>query len=201
MVILSENDYLDVKLNSLIADYDISTLINLYQPIIGYAAVSVYLTLVIEAKNQKATSIISHGQLLNKLQICSSSFLDARKKLEALGLVKTKLETLDRTKIYHYSIFSPKTPFKFFDDVLLYGYLIKALGTTDARRLKSIYSIQEEQDNGDDISATFDDVFKPNFNNPEFTQALERTTSVNRKGAKVNSGFDYGSIGHFWSLG
>ena len=53
MVILSENDYLDVKLKSLIADYDSETISNLYQPIIGYAALAVYFTLVSETKNQK----------------------------------------------------------------------------------------------------------------------------------------------------
>ena len=64
MVVLSENDYLEVKLNSLIADYDSETISNLYQPIIGYASLAVYFTLISEAKNQSITSVISHNQLL-----------------------------------------------------------------------------------------------------------------------------------------
>ncbi len=191
MVILSENDYLDVKLNSLVADYDIDTLINLYQPIIGYTAVSIYLTFIVESRNQRMTSMITHNQLLNKLQIASSSFISERKKLEALGLIKTKLEVVNRTKIYHYSVFAPKTPFGFFDDVLLFAYLIKAVGTTDANRLKALYCINDEQSEGEDISAKFGDVFKVNFDDPEFAQTLEKNTSVNRRGAKINSGFDY----------
>ncbi len=84
MVILSENDYLDVKLNSLIADYDSETLSNLYQPIIGYAALAVYFTLVSESKNQKITSVISHNQLLNRLQMSPGDFVEARKRLLSL---------------------------------------------------------------------------------------------------------------------
>ena len=44
MIVLTEKDYLEAKLNSLIADYDKDTLINLYQPIVGYEAVAIYLT-------------------------------------------------------------------------------------------------------------------------------------------------------------
>ena len=91
MVILSESDYLDVKLVSLIADYDVETLSNLYQPIIGYASLAIFFTLVAEAKNQKITNISSHNQLLNRLQMAPGDFVDARKRLEAVGLLKTYL--------------------------------------------------------------------------------------------------------------
>ena len=92
MVILSENDYLEVKLNSLIADYDNETIANLYQPIIGYASLAVYFTLISEAKNQNITSVISHNQLLNRLQMAPGEFVDARKRLEGVGLLRTFLE-------------------------------------------------------------------------------------------------------------
>ena len=141
MVILSENDYLDVKLNSLIADYDIETLSNLYQPIIGYAALSIYLTLVAESKNQKITSVCTHNQILNRLQMSPGDFIEARKKLEGVGLLRTILESETNIKMYHYQIYAPKTPYGFFDDTLLYGMLIKALGDVDANRFKRIYII------------------------------------------------------------
>ena len=43
MVILSENDMFEVKITSLLADYDRETITNLYQPIIGYTALAIYL--------------------------------------------------------------------------------------------------------------------------------------------------------------
>lgn len=190
MVILSENDYLDVKLNSLIADYDNETLSNLYQPIIGYAALAVYFTLVSESKNQKITSVISHNQLLNRLQMSPGDFVEARKRLEAVGLLRTLLENKTSIKIYHYQVFAPKTPAKFFDDTLLYGMLIKAVGDVDAKRFKSIYQFNSEEE-GKDISASFVEVFQPNFDDPAFMKALQGVDAIGRRNSKINSEFNY----------
>lgn len=191
MVILSENDYLDVKLNSLIADYDGETLSNLYQPIIGYAALAVYFTLIAEAKNQTITSVISHNQLLNRLQMAPGDFISARKRLEGVGLLKTFLEEKSNIKIYHYQIYSPKTPYKFFDDTLLFGMLIKALGDVDANRFKTIYRFSNESESGKDISSSFIDIYQPNFDDPAFLKALGGSNAIGRRNGKINSEFNY----------
>ena len=191
MVILSENDYLDVKLNSLIADYDGETLSNLYQPIIGYAALAVYFTLVAEAKNQKITSLTSHNQLLNRLQMAPGNFIEARKKLEGVGLLRTFLESNNNMRVYHYQIYAPKTPFGFFDDTLLFGMLIKTLGETDANRFKTIYRVQPEENSGKDISSSFIDAYQPNFDDPAFMKALNGSKAIGRRNGKINSEFNY----------
>ena len=191
MVILSENDYLDVKLNSLIADYDGETLSNLYQPIIGYAALAVYFTFVAEAKNQKITSLTSHNQLLNRLQMAPGDFINARKKLEGVGLLRTFLESNQNVRVYHYQIYAPKTPFQFFDDTLLFGMLIKALGETDANRFKTIYQMQIEESSGKDISSSFIDAYQPNFDDPAFLKAMNGSKAIGRRNGKINSEFNY----------
>lgn len=191
MVILSENDYLDVKLNSLIADYDYETLANLYQPIMGYAALSVYLTLVSEAKNQKISSLISHNQILNRLQMAPGDFIAARKKLEGIGLLKTVLDSKANIKVYHYQLFAPKSPAGFFDDTLLYGMLIKALGDTDANRFKNIYRFVSEEGEGKDISSSFIDAYQPDFEDPSFMKAVGNNSAIGRRSGKINSEFNY----------
>lgn len=191
MVILSENDYLEVKLDSLIADYDVETLTNLYQPIIGYAALAVFFTLVNESKNQNVTSIINHNQILNRLQMAPGDFISARKKLEGVGLLKTYLEESGGSKIYHYRIYAPKTPFKFFDDTLLFGLLIKALGDTDANRFKTIYHFSKQDEMGKDISSSFVDVYQPDFDDPSFIKALDGGNAIGRRSGKINSEFNY----------
>lgn len=191
MVILSENDYLDVKLNSLIADYDYETLANLYQPIMGYAALSVYLTLVSEAKNQKISSLISHNQILNRLQMAPGDFITARKKLEGIGLLKTVLDSKANIKVYHYQLFAPKAPAGFFDDTLLYGMLIKALGDTDANRFKNIYRFVSEEGEGKDISSSFIDAYQPDFEDPSFMKAVGNNSAIGRRSGKINSEFNY----------
>ena len=191
MVILSENDYLDVKLNSLIADYDYETLANLYQPIMGYAALAVYLTLVSEAKNQKISSLISHNQILNRLQMAPGDFIAARKKLEGIGLLKTVLDSKANIKVYHYQLFAPKSPAGFFDDTLLYGMLIKALGDSDANRFKNIYRFVSEEGEGKDISSSFIDAYQPDFEDPSFMKAVGKNSAIGRRSGKINSEFNY----------
>jgi replication initiation and membrane attachment protein len=194
MVILSENDYLDVKLNSLIADYDSETLSNLYQPIIGFGALAVYFTLVAEAKNQKITSLTSHNQLLNRLQMAPGDFITARKKLEGVGLLRTFLESNQNVRVYHYQIYAPKTPFQFFDDTLLFGMLIKALGETDANRFKTIYQMQNDETTGKDISSSFIDAYQPNFDDPAFLKAMNGSKAIGRRNGNINSEFNYDSF-------
>lgn len=191
MVILSENDYLDVKLNSLIADYDTETISNLYQPIIGYSALAIYFTFVAEAKNQKVTSLISHNQLLNRLQMAPGDFIAARKKLEGVGLLKTILEEKGGIKVYHYQVYAPKTPYKFFDDTLLYGMFIKALGDSDANRFKTIYQFTNVDEEGKDISSSFVEAYSPDFDDPAFMKALGGSQAVGRRHGKINSEFNY----------
>ena len=131
MVVLSNNDMFEVRINSLLADYDRDTIANLYQPIIGYAAVAIYFTLWSEANVQRILSFSSHEQLFARMKIAPGNFIEARKILEGVGLLKTRLEKAPGTNIYHYELSAPKTPERFFEDTLLYGMLIQALGEKD----------------------------------------------------------------------
>ena len=105
MVILSKADMFDVKISSLLADYDRETITNLYQPIIGYTALAVYFTFWSEGKNQKIISLSSHEQILLRMRIATGEFIEARKVLEAVGLLKTRLEKVREFSIYHYELF------------------------------------------------------------------------------------------------
>ncbi len=192
MVILSTSDMFDVKVSSLIADYDRETITNLYQPIIGYTALAVYFTLLSEANNQKVTSISSHEQLLLRMRMATGEYLKARKVLEAVGLIKTRLEKVREFSIYHYEIFAPKTPVKFFSDALLYGLLIQNLGENDANRIKRVYETNGSLSQGEDISSSFNDVFHPDFEDAAFMKATQEDTHViGRRKNKIDTEFSY----------
>lgn len=192
MVVLSQKDFLDVKMMSLIAGYDKETLANLYQPVIGFTAFALYLTLLSEANNQKVSSFSSHSTIFSRMKIQVGEFVDARKSLEAVGLLKTYLEKAGETKFYHYQLFSPKTPKKFFDDALLFGLLIKEIGEVEANKLKSIYKVNSEDESGEEISASFTEVFRPDFDDPAFITALEsKPSSLGRRTAHIVSEFNY----------
>lgn len=192
MVILSNSDMFEVRINSLLADYDRETLTNLYQPIIGYTALAVYFTLWSECNIQKILSLSSHEQFLARMKLAPGHFVDARKVLEAVGLVKTRLEKAPGTHIYHYELNSPKTPKGFFADTLLYGMLIQALGENDANRLKRVYEIDNTNEEGEDISSSFNDVFHPDFEDPSFiAAATSKNNTVGRNKIKIDMEFSY----------
>lgn len=192
MIILSNNDLYNVRLSTLIADYDRETIINLYQPIIGATATSVYFFLLQEFENQKVLGTSTHEQLLLHMQLSTSEFLKARKLLEAVGLVKTYLQGYgDEVKIYEYQLYSPKTPKKFFDDVLLHGTLIQFIGSGNAKRLQTIYKLTIKEPEGNEVSATFGEIFHPDFNDPSYLEALRTEKSLGRKTAKIDFEFSY----------
>ena len=192
MVILSNNDMFEVRINSLLADYDRETLTNLYQPIIGYTALSLYFTFWSEASIQKVLSFSSHEQLFVRLKIAPGHFVDARKLLEAVGLVKTKLEKVNGANIYHYELSAPKTPAGFFSDTLLYGMLIQNLGENDAARLKRVYEVNDRKEEGEDISSSFNEVFHPDFEDPSFARAAAAgKKTMGRNKMKIDTEFSY----------
>ena len=192
MVILSNNDMFEVRINSLLADYDRETLTTLYQPIIGYSALALYFTFWSEASIQKVLSFSSHEQLFVRMKMAPGHFVDARKLLEAVGLVKTKLEKAPGTNIYHYELNAPKTPAGFFADTLLYGMLIQALGENDASRLKRVYEISEKKEEGEDISSSFNEVFHPDYEDPSFIAASRGgSKTVGRNKVKIDTEFSY----------
>ena len=200
MVILSNNDMFEVRINSLLADYDRETLTTLYQPIIGYSALALYFTFWSEASIQKVLSFSSHEQLFVRMKMAPGHFVDARKVLEAVGLVKTKLEKAPGTNIYHYELNAPKTPAGFFSDTLLYGMLIQALGENDAARLKRVYEVSEKKEEGEDISSSFNEVFHPDFEDPSFIAASRAgSKTVGRNKVKIDTQFSYEKF--FTSLG
>lgn len=193
MVILSNSDMFEVKINSLLADYDRDTLTNLYQPIIGYTALALYFTLWSESVIQKVLSLSTHEQLFLRMKLAPGHFVEARKILEAVGLVKTRLEKVSGGNIYHYELLNPKTPKGFFADTLLYGMLIQVLGEGDAERIKRVYEVNDViTEEGEDISSSFNEVFHPDFEDDSFIIAANsKGNVVGRNKAKIETEFSY----------
>ena len=192
MVILSENDMFEVKIASLLADYDRESITNLYQPIIGYTAVAIYFSFWSESRIQKLLSYSSHEQFLARMKLSTGAFIEGRKLLEAVGLVKTRLEKINDVKIYHYEVLAPKTPKGFFNDTLLYGLLIQNLGEAEAERIKRVYEIHNQELVGEDISSSFNDIFHPDFEDAAFMKAAQNSDNAkDRNKSKIITEFSY----------
>ena len=192
MKVLTHQDFLEVRLASMIADYDRDTLSNLYQPMIGFEALSLYMTLWSEANNEKVSPLCTHEQVFLRMRMPASAFVDARRYLEATGLLKTFVSEGNDFKIYHYELYAPKSPRGFFDDALLYGMLIKSVGENNANRLKNIYLVDVKQNYGKEITAKFAEVFHPEFNDTAFVEAAEGDNKVKgRNSGKIKGEFSY----------
>ena len=192
MKVLANQDFLEVRLASLIADYDRDTLSNLYQPMIGYEGLALYMTLWSEAHNERISPLCTHEQVFLRMRIPAGAYVEARKYLEATGLLKTFVSQGQDFKIYHYELYAPKSPHGFFEDALLYGMLIKSIGETNANRLKNIYLIEPKHDYGEEITAKFAEVFHPQFNDDAFVEATDGGKEVKgRNRGKIKGQFSY----------
>lgn len=191
MTVLGSKDLLKVKFSGLAADYDRDTIVNLYQPIVGYTAMAIYFSLwSLSSKND--SNYITHEQLFSRMQIAPGRFVESRKLLEATGLLKSFVKTSDVCKKYSYVLYAPKSPKDFFDNTLLYGMLVKCVGVEEADSIKSQYIDNSVEESGEDISEKFIDVFKPSFDDPVFTYvAGKNEKTVGRNAAKIKNCFDY----------
>ena len=62
----------------------------LYQPIIGYTATSLYFSLIDDLdKLELLSDDLTHHHLMSTMQLRLETIVEARKKLEAVGLLKT----------------------------------------------------------------------------------------------------------------
>jgi len=192
MIVIKGNDFFDIRVKSLIADYDRDTVANLYQPIIGYVAHALYMSLIGETSFHRKNNVMTHDDLFIKMGIDAKRFVDARKMLEAVGLLKSYLDTSDSGRLFIYELYAPKTPKAFFDNTLLFGMLIKCYGEDKAMNLKRAYSGIGEDIKGEDISSNFIDVFAPDYNETCFKKAVNTDSNItSRNIAHVAYAFSY----------
>ena len=136
-------------------------LIKLYQPIIGSVAINLYFTLW---SNLDASQIISteytHHSLMAEMRIKLEDILEAREKLEAIGLLKTYLKK-GNINNYVYELYSPLEPDEFIDNPILVTTLISNIGKIEYERILNIFKIPTMSlKEYTDVSSSFSDTFE-----------------------------------------
>ena len=87
--LLPADKYLVVN-KTILTEIDKQNLISLYEPIIGFAAVSLYLTLWRDLDKLEIMSIdYSHHHLMTILKMDLNTIRISRESLESMGLLKT----------------------------------------------------------------------------------------------------------------
>ncbi len=193
MLFLSKEDYYEVYLKSIISDFDRDTLSMLYQPIIGGAAVALYLSL--QQDHKKIDRLFTHEELINSIGFSIDTIQEARSKLEAIGLLSTYYKTENDATYYKYVLYAPKTPKEFFDDILFKGLLIEKIGEKRVQSLVRKYKEKKLDLNGfHEISASFKDVFNPKFDNGSFEEGESIVGGYGRNIKDISKGFDNGKF-------
>lgn len=143
-----------------ITENDIKILIDLYQPIIGNKAVSLYLTLLNDLdKKEIISSSYNHHHLLSVMQISLEEILSSREKLEAVGLLKTYFKKGDINN-YIYILYSPISANEFLNHPILNIVLYNNIGKTEYQNIVENYKVPRiSVKDYEDISSAFDQVF------------------------------------------
>ena len=137
---------------------DVNVITLLYAPLIEADAYKMYMTLhSLLNRTSLQSQTLHQKELLDILGLNPNSFGEARLKLEAIGL----LNTYKCNNEYMFLLKSPLTAKGFLSDGVLGMYLYSLLGDTEFKRIQKLFQIKTVDKTGyDEITASFDDVFK-----------------------------------------
>lgn len=140
---------------------DRKNLIMLYQPIVGSNAINLYFTFWMYLDRLEfMTETITFKQLINYMDLSLSEIEQARKYLEAVGLIKTLIKKSEVNE-YLIELYSPKPASEYFINPLLCTALHTALGTADFNKTKSAFRIPKlDFKDYINVSVNFQDMFQ-----------------------------------------
>ncbi len=136
-------------------------LTKLYQPIIGSVAISLYFTLWGNLDTSLTSSVeYTHHNLMAIMRIKLEDILEARERLEAIGLLKTYLKK-GNINNYIYELYSPLDPNEFMSNPILATSLASNIGKNEFDRILNFFKVPKiVLDGYEDISVSFGETFE-----------------------------------------
>ena len=180
---------------SIITNEDRTILTMLYQPIIGPLPIMLYLSLWSDLdKIELMSTEYTHHHLLANMQISLNEIVENRKKLEAIGLLKTFIKE-DKNNInnYIYQLYSPIKANDFFNHPILNVVLYNNLGKKEYEKLKNYFKTPRiNTSNYQDITSSFSDVFNSvPLTSHELLNDNVRKRNINKLNININFDFDF----------
>lgn len=155
--ILPADTYLIIN-RTILTDFERKTIINLYEPIIGPNAVSLYFTLWQD--NERSSEKYNHHHLMTMLKLGLEPLTLARKSLESVGLLRTYFKS-GETYEYIYEIYSPLSPYEFFNHPIFNVVLYNNIGAIEYEAISKYYKKQQSTPKDFiEITTTIDANFK-----------------------------------------
>lgn len=188
-VILPADSYIVIN-KTIVNESDRKIITMLYQPIIGYTATSLYFTLLDDLlKGELMSDELTHHHLMATMQLRLEDIVIARRKLEAVGLLKTFFKQ-DHVNNYLYMLFSPLSVSDFLNHPILNVVLYNNLGKKEYDKLVNYFKIPKISLKGyDDITSSFDKVFSSVSGN-SFVGNVD-IVEKNKGNININSNFDF----------
>lgn len=170
---------------TLLTDLDKKNLINLYEPIVGCLAISLYLTLWSDLdKTETISKDFTHHHLMTFLKAKLDYIKEARESLEAVGLIKTYIKQDKDINHYIYELYSPISAYDFFNHPVLNVVLYNNIGENEYKNLvKSYRKITTKYDDYEDISCKLNETFKSTLGNGFNAEEIKA-----KEEAKINIG-------------
>lgn len=160
---LNPNDSWVVCLTQPLQTVEIGWLMHLYQPIVGVEAVSLYITLCMQGSCGRANESTpqTHRLLMTLLNLPLDKVLDARHRLEGIGLLKAFKREEEFGRSFRYELLPPLEPSAFFQTDVLCITLMNRLGKERFRQVREHFIPDESDrtDAGEDVTKRFYEVF------------------------------------------
>ena len=160
ITLLPADTYIVVN-KTVLHEEDRRLLTMLYQPIIGYTAVSLYFTLIDDLDEfNRLSDDLNHHHLMSIMQLRLEDIMIAREKLEAVGLLKTYLKK-GSVNNYVYLLYSPISANEFFNHPILNIVLYNNIGKKEYDKRLEMFKVPRVRlTDYEDISHKFNEVFK-----------------------------------------
>lgn len=169
---IDPKDYIHIESTDSLTLKDVHVLTRLYQPLIGVAAFSLYLSLfsacAFQAQNEQTTI----SALLTRIDMGIKDFYQARVKLEGIGLIRIFRSNAE-PRDYIYELTPPVTAEEFFKDSLLRTLLVEKIGDRFFQKaLDDFLPEATQKESYEETTRSFLDVYHVDFQN---NQVLAQT--------------------------
>ncbi len=179
---------------TILNDQDRKLLVMLYQPIIGTTSINLYFTLWSYLdKTELFSEEWTHHHLMTSMRIKLIEIEEARKKLEAIGLLRTYLKQGNINQ-YIYELYSPVGAYEFFNNPVLSISLYNNIGVTEYEKILEYFKMPRlNLKEYTDITSCFSDVFEATDMH-YFESSIEDIRRTNSRKLELNAKIDITTI-------
>lgn len=174
---------------TILTEVDKKIIISLYEPIIGPIAVSLYLTFWADLdKLEIMSKDFTHHHLMTILKSKLIDIENARKSLEAVGLLKSYIKRNDNINEYLYELYSPLSASEFLNHPVLSVLLLNNIGENEYNILLNSYKKYNfNKSDYEEITSSMNETFK-SVNENVFEENIRNTKKL---GINISSSIDF----------